>query len=125
MKFVAPQDGSHNATRVLEPPRLWTRTEVLARPCSVPASADVYAWFFNLSSVLRELCLKHWCVRSASCGLCFSLVFSKIAAPRGSRFHRHLYLRKSGAGDGFLVLIVIVMFLIFIGIAAMLRRIVN
>lgn len=32
---------------LLTPTKLWTRTEVLARPCPVPASADVYAWFFD------------------------------------------------------------------------------
>jgi hypothetical protein len=30
---------------LLTPIKLWTRTEVLARPCPVPASAGVYAWF--------------------------------------------------------------------------------
>ena len=32
---------------LLTPTKLWTRTEVLARPCPVPASAGVYAWFFD------------------------------------------------------------------------------
>jgi hypothetical protein len=34
-------------TTLLKPPKLWTRAEVLARPCPVPASAGVYAWFFD------------------------------------------------------------------------------
>ena len=33
--------------RWLTPTKLWTRTEVLARPCPVPGSAGVYAWFFD------------------------------------------------------------------------------
>jgi hypothetical protein len=32
---------------LLTPTKLWTRTQVLARPCPVPASAGVYAWFFD------------------------------------------------------------------------------
>ncbi len=32
---------------LLAPTKLWTCTEVLARPCPVPASAGVYAWFFD------------------------------------------------------------------------------
>ena len=32
---------------LLTPTKLWTRTEVLARPCPVPTSAGVYAWFFD------------------------------------------------------------------------------
>ena len=34
---------------LLRPTKLWTRTEILARPCPVPASAGVYAWFFDPS----------------------------------------------------------------------------
>jgi hypothetical protein len=32
---------------LLTPTKLWTRTEVLARPCPVPESAGVYAWFLD------------------------------------------------------------------------------
>lgn len=32
---------------LLNPGRLWTRTEVLTRPCPVPRAAGVYAWFFR------------------------------------------------------------------------------
>ena len=35
------------ATTLLTPSKLWTRAEVLARPCPVPNSAGVYAWFFD------------------------------------------------------------------------------
>jgi len=35
------------ATVLLTPTKLWTRTEVLEQPCPVPASAGVYAWFFD------------------------------------------------------------------------------
>ena len=31
---------------LLAPTKLWTRTEVLANPCPVPASPGVDAWFF-------------------------------------------------------------------------------
>jgi len=36
-----------DTTALLTPSELWTRTEVLARPCPVPASAGVHAWFFD------------------------------------------------------------------------------
>lgn len=32
---------------LLDPPRLWSRTEILARPCPVPREAGVYAWYFR------------------------------------------------------------------------------
>jgi hypothetical protein len=35
------------AAPLLTPSKLWTRTDVLARPCPVPASAGAYAWFFD------------------------------------------------------------------------------
>jgi hypothetical protein len=34
-------------TELLEPAKLWTRSEVLSRPCPVPNAAGVYAWFFR------------------------------------------------------------------------------
>jgi hypothetical protein len=34
-------------TTLLKPPKLWTRADVLERPCPVPASAGAYAWFFD------------------------------------------------------------------------------
>jgi GIY-YIG catalytic domain-containing protein len=36
-----------DVTPLLRPTKLWTRTEVLARPCPVPASAGAYAWYFD------------------------------------------------------------------------------
>jgi hypothetical protein len=39
--------GKLEVTSLLTPPKLWTRTEVLSQPCPVPASAGVYAWFFD------------------------------------------------------------------------------
>jgi hypothetical protein len=35
------------AATLLRPTKLWTCTDLLARPCPVPASAGVYAWFFD------------------------------------------------------------------------------
>ena len=35
-----------NTTTLLRPEKLWTREEVLSRPCPVPNAAGVYAWFF-------------------------------------------------------------------------------
>ena len=35
------------AATLLRPTKLWTCTNLLARPCPVPASAGVYAWFFD------------------------------------------------------------------------------
>jgi hypothetical protein len=32
---------------LLQPPRLWARDEVLAKPCPVPSEAGVYAWYFR------------------------------------------------------------------------------
>lgn len=33
--------------RLLQPPQIFTRTEVLNRPCPIPATAGVYAWYFT------------------------------------------------------------------------------
>jgi hypothetical protein len=32
---------------LLQPDHLWTRTEVLSRPCPIPRQAGVYAWYFD------------------------------------------------------------------------------
>lgn len=32
---------------ILNPPRLWSRPEVLAKDCPVPKKAGVYAWYFR------------------------------------------------------------------------------
>ena len=32
---------------LISPERLWSRDEVLSRPCPVPAEPGVYAWFFR------------------------------------------------------------------------------
>ena len=32
---------------LLQLAKLWTRSEVLSRPCPVPQEAGVYAWFFG------------------------------------------------------------------------------
>jgi len=32
---------------LLSPRKVWSRTDVLARPCPVPRSAGVYAWYFR------------------------------------------------------------------------------
>lgn len=32
---------------LLKPSRLWTRTEILSRPCPVPKAPGVYAWYFR------------------------------------------------------------------------------
>ena len=40
--------GRTLATRALtDPPRLWSRAEVLTRPCPIPRSPGVYAWYFR------------------------------------------------------------------------------
>lgn len=40
-------DKDESAAALLEPDRLWTRAEVLARPCPVPAEPGVYSWWFR------------------------------------------------------------------------------
>src|SRR5262245_29414 len=35
--------------RLLHPDHLYTRSEVLGRPCPVPARPGLYAWYFNQS----------------------------------------------------------------------------
>lgn len=44
-----------------EPPRLWSRAEVLTRPCPVPKSPGVYAWYFRAppAGVPLEGCIRH------------------------------------------------------------------
>lgn len=38
---------TNNTVELLQPTRLWSRAEVLARPCPVPRAAGVYAWYFR------------------------------------------------------------------------------
>lgn len=38
---------NHAAALLLRPRYLFTRDEILAKPCPVPAQAGVYAWYFN------------------------------------------------------------------------------
>jgi len=47
-------------TELLKPTKLWTRSEVLSRPCPVPNAAGVYAWFFRKcpDGVPTEGCLR-------------------------------------------------------------------
>jgi len=40
-------DLTTEAAPLLNPQRLWTRAEVMAAPCPVPAQAGVYAWYFK------------------------------------------------------------------------------
>lgn len=40
-------DGVDGLNNLLNPERLWTREQVLARPSPVPASPGVYAWYFD------------------------------------------------------------------------------
>jgi hypothetical protein len=42
-----PESDSAAIGTLLAPIKLWTCAEVLARPSPVPASAGVYAWFFD------------------------------------------------------------------------------
>src|SRR5262245_31462477 len=39
---------SNNAERLLYPQRLYSASDVTSRPCPVPASAGVYAFYFDL-----------------------------------------------------------------------------
>ena len=32
---------------LLNPPKLWSRSEVLARPCPIPPQQGIYAWYFR------------------------------------------------------------------------------
>lgn len=32
---------------ILNPPRLWSRAEVLAKDCPIPKAAGIYAWYFR------------------------------------------------------------------------------
>lgn len=42
---LGPLEGE--ALQLLTPPRLFSRAEVLTRPCPIPAVAGVYAWYFD------------------------------------------------------------------------------
>jgi hypothetical protein len=37
----------HSSQNLLEPARLWTRIEVLARDCPMPRQAGIYGWYFK------------------------------------------------------------------------------
>jgi hypothetical protein len=43
--MTMPSNDAYDA--LLRPSRLYTRNEVLARPCPVPARPGVYAWYFR------------------------------------------------------------------------------
>jgi hypothetical protein len=43
----APSTPAQELSSLLEPPRFFTRTDVLGRPSAVPASPGVYAWYFD------------------------------------------------------------------------------
>ena len=45
---VSPSIAPEAKAGLLEPTRLWSREEVLARPSIVPATAGAYAWFFRV-----------------------------------------------------------------------------
>jgi hypothetical protein len=36
-----------NISMILTPGKLWTRAEVLSKPCPVPQEGGVYGWYFN------------------------------------------------------------------------------
>jgi hypothetical protein len=76
---------------LLTPTKLWTRTEVLARPCPVPASAGVYAWFFDScpQGVPTE-----GLVRSVGLALLYVGISPKPPSIVGTRA-----ARRSGAGS--------------------------
>lgn len=46
---------------LLQPEKLWSRAEVLTRPCPVPASPGVYAWWFREipPGLVTQECLTH------------------------------------------------------------------
>ena len=46
---------------LLDPERLWSRAEVLARPCPVPSVPGVYAWYFREvpAGVPTDGCVQH------------------------------------------------------------------
>ena len=52
--------GLAKVETLLTPTKLWTRTEVLATPCPVPASAGVYAWFFEVRDAMEAACCIPW-----------------------------------------------------------------
>jgi hypothetical protein len=66
---------------LLTPTKLWTRTEVLARPCPVPASAGVYAWFFDS---LPQRVPTEGLVRSAGLALLYVGISPKRPSAVGS-----------------------------------------
>ena len=47
MRCVRESSGVQETTSLLNPSRLWTRSEVLTRPCPVPREPGVYAWYFR------------------------------------------------------------------------------
>lgn len=47
--MASPADGDPPPEVVLlQPARLWSRTDVLSQISSVPAAAGVYAWYFDV-----------------------------------------------------------------------------
>ncbi len=71
-------------------PKLWSREQVLAKPCPVPAQPGIYAWYF------REL---PGCVDPTGCLTCGDLTLLYIgispkAPPRNGRSASRENLRK-------------------------------
>lgn len=49
MPVSQPQEASVHAAALVSPERLWSASEILARPSPVPSASGVYGWHFETS----------------------------------------------------------------------------
>ena len=75
---------------LLEPAQLWTRSEVISRPCPVPNAAGVYAWYFR---TCPEEVPTEGCVRSGELTLMYVGISPKAPPATGTPSRQTLRTR--------------------------------
>jgi hypothetical protein len=79
-----------DTTALLEPAKLWTRSEVLSRPCPVPNAAGVYAWYFR---TCPDVVPTEGCVRSGDLTLLYVGISPKAPPSAGTPSRQTLRTR--------------------------------
>jgi hypothetical protein len=87
---------------LLAPSRLWSRAEVLARPCPVPKEPGVYAWYFR---AIPPSVPTDGCIRCRSCTLLYLGIAPKAppsngAAPSTQRLSHRIRYHYQGNAEG-------------------------
>jgi hypothetical protein len=87
---------------LVEPVRLWSREEVLARPCPVPSELGVYAWYFRTlpPSVPVEGCIQHSGLTLLYLGIAPKAPPTNGARPSSQRLRHRLRYHYRGNAEG-------------------------